>query len=238
MILVVINIIDKMGGVLQRSREEDLPTNINDQEVRQKIESSWTESNILAFEWTALQCQPGSTLSTKTLNKAIPYLQTIFKQKDLNVLEVFAGNCYASQIIYNGIKDKVLSWICTDAINFPKPVLPDSMRFEQLNSVQAVTKFGNEADILLMISPPPFPSLDKKSLGYGDYYACYDFINQNKEKYIFFIGELGVSDGSVGMYKYLTTHPKLTLICRAMLDSNVDVFGDPGEKELFIFLIK
>lgn len=238
MILKYFILREEMGGVLQRSREEDLPSDINDKDVRAKIIASWTEANIISFPWTAEQAKSTSTLSKQTLEKAADNIALLFchHRIDLKILEVFAGNCCASQIIYRAIKDQVISWICTDAININKTIVSDKMRFEHLNAVQGVAKFGNEANVLLLISPPPYSSTKEGDLGYGDYYACHDFLHNNqRQKYIIFIGELGASDGSQGMYKYLTLHPDLNLITRVMLDNSPDVFGDLGEKELFIF---
>ena len=74
--------------------------------------------------------------------------------------------------------------------------------------------------------------------GYGDYYACKDFIGQTEsgmKKQIVFIGELGASDGSPGMYNYMLRHPRLKLSLRKVLyKRNYPVFG-PVEKEVFVF---
>ena len=50
-----------------------------------------------------------------------------------------------------------------------------------------------------------------------------------------FIGELGASDGSDGLYDYLVNGGMWNLMCREMLDCSVDLLGGPCEKELFIF---
>jgi hypothetical protein len=78
--------------------------------------------------------------------------------------------------------------------------------------------------------------------GYADYYACKDWIDMTKKRddkittFIIFIGELGASDGSLGMYKFLMEHNKLKLEVREHLHSpKKDMFGGPIEKELFIF---
>jgi len=74
---------------------------------------------------------------------------------------------------------------------------------------------------------------------YGDYFACRDFIkNIDREKYIVFIGELGASDGSEGMYLYLLEKPMLTCSSRIMIYLGKDSFGGNLEKELFIFKTK
>ena len=97
-----------------------------------------------------------------------------------------------------------------------------------------------------MISPSPYSNFEqsdntsKYDLGYGDYYACHDYIEQTKKgnrRYIIIIGELGASDGSEGIYKYMIEHPSLKIAYRIMLISCFDIFGGPLEKELFIFEI-
>jgi hypothetical protein len=109
-----------------------------------------------------------------------------------------------------------------------------------LNSVDAVEKFGANSNVLLMISPPPSITEEYKC-GYGDYYVCYDFILQTKkqkqEKFIIFIGELGESDGSTGMYKYMIENPDLKLLVREVLLLRKYIFGGNCEEELFIFQI-
>ncbi len=81
--------------------------------------------------------------------------------------------------------------------------------------------------------------------GFGDYYACHDFILQTlsqsaipQQKFIIFVGELGASYGTEGMYKYMLDHPNLNLILRHIILFTKDVFGGNCEKELFIFEIR
>jgi len=57
-------------------------------------------------------------------------------------------------------------------------------------------------------------------------------------KYIIFIGELGASDGSEGMYKYLTLHPRLKTVVREILSNGNGLIGGPIIKEVFVFEIK
>jgi hypothetical protein len=169
------------------------------------------------------------------------------------VLEIFAGNCCASLIVHNKLQNllnnnQIPNWICTDVVNYNNlPDLPTNMKFDELHSVDAVAQYGTHSNVLLLISPPPYSppsnSPNDVDFGYGDYYACYDFIAQTLEletfvtKYIIIVGELGASDGSAGIYQYLTTHKNLNLVQRNMLDKGKDPFGGPVEKELFVFEI-
>lgn len=64
-----------------------------------------------------------------------------------------------------------------------------------LPSEEAVKKFGEECDLLMLISPVPD--------NFMDYYAIKEFENFEKvddKKYVLFFGELGASDGGPGMY--------------------------------------
>ena len=92
-----------------------------------------------------------------------------------------------------------------------------------------------------MICPPPGSIDTENFVGscYGDYFACKKFIATKKgeNKYIIFVGELGASDGSDGMYLYMLTHTRLKLLGRKMIQKGLDNFGGPLEKEVFLFLI-
>lgn len=136
-------------GVLQSSRASDLPENINDPDIRAKITDSWTESNILAYEWNISQSNPTTTMNTMTIKKAGEFIKNYFQsQKNLSVLEIFSGNCIASLIVQNILDTE--NWICTDAIDHK--CKPDKIIFDKLNSVDAVGKYGDKSNILLMIS--------------------------------------------------------------------------------------
>ena len=86
----------------------------------------------------------------------------------------------------------------------------------------------------MMVSPPP-ESLDDNPL-YGDYFTIREWTNVESAKLFIFIGEMGASDGSEGLYYYMTNHPVWKLDYRKMLYSCEDILGGPCEKELFIFV--
>jgi hypothetical protein len=54
-------------------------------------------------------------------------------------------------------------------------------------------------------------------------------------KYIIFVGELGASDGSSGMYLYMLHNTIWKLEIRETISDVPDVFGGIIEKEVFIF---
>lgn len=226
---------------LEISRQEELPNNINLLETRNKIKNNWSKQNILDNKHNLYQSlfdKPIQNINNIILAGNI--IDEYYDNDNLKVLEIMAGNCYASSIIKEKINKKCKSWISTDVITYENR--NESIPFSEDNSISAVDKFGNDANILLLISPLPCnSSIDDKNIGYGDYYACYDFIEQtkiNESKFIIFIGELGASDGSTGMYDYMINNHKLKLVKREMLEKKNDIMTSGFiEKEIFIFLI-
>ena len=82
---------------------------------------------------------------------------------------------------------------------------------------------------IFCLSPPP-------QNNYADYFCIREFEKMNDTTLLIFIGELGASDGSDGLYKYLlldTNYWKLDK--REMLFLGKDMFDGNIEKELFIF---
>src|SRR5437016_4659038 len=117
----------------EASRNANLPKDINCTKIRTKIINSWTEENILAFEFTAEQSSPTPTLKVSTIKKGGQFIKEYFQSHPidggLRVLDVFSGNCHASFIIHNVLTDLVSSWTCTDIIDFKsKPDFPASMK--------------------------------------------------------------------------------------------------------------
>ena len=235
---------------VEMSRSACLPDEIDKPEIRKMIIESWTSENIQGSVLNSSQstrCE--STLGPGTLSKAGKLTAEYFSlhdknKKNLKILEVMAGNCVASKIMCDSLSPYIdmSNWISTDMITCPTRI--KSIPFVPCNPVEAVQKFGPMSDLLLMISPSPYPvykeNSENKDLGYGDYYAVHDYIAQaeHKEcKHIIIIGELGASDGSEGMYKYILNHENLKLVVREILYTGKDIFGGMVEKELFIFLI-
>jgi len=182
------------------------------------------------------QNKPHPTLHHELLASAGKLLYFWLNNKkisDLKILEIMAGNCRASQIIQKEITGKYKSWKMTDIGDY-------STKSEQLDAVCAVEKYGKVYNTLLLICPPPGSAehLGQQS-SYGDYYACKKFIEMEngEQRYIFFIGELGNSDGSQGMYLYMMKHPSLILEFRHPFLITTDHLEGPVEKEVFVFSI-
>lgn len=193
-----------------------------------------------------------STLGEKILSDTGDEIRKFFdveySELQLKILDIMCGNGTSSSFVYDKIQNKISKWIMTDLFDWKKETLPEIFEFKQLNSVASVEEFGCDSNVLLLISPPPASYYDKieANVGFGDFFACKDFIEQtfknhnsdSNSKFIIFVGELGASDGTEGMYKYLTENDCLTLVHRKMLSQRRDMFGGACEKELFIFEIK
>jgi len=126
-----------------------------------------------------------------------------------------------------------------------------------MNYVQIVAKYGQQSNVLLFNMPathtipkfrPSFGSLaliddnDEFYSGYCDYYAIKMFIEQESKesmRMVIFIGEIGVSSGSCGLYAYLLDHPQLDLVLRKEIsqEPSPDHPNYLISHELFIFHI-
>ena len=139
---------------------------------------------------------------TVPLDNAFPIIQKILNtfKNHVNILEVGSGNGYNTKKIAE--LNNIASLKATDIYDYKKRYYEVSVE----SSDDAVKNYIGDIDILLIISPPP-------NDGYMDYYAIkeYELKSQSSPKYLIFIGELGASDGTTGIYQYLTNqHKKLS----------------------------
>lgn len=142
----------------------------------------------------------------------------------LNILEVFAGNGIASKIFLSKITIPFTIYK-SDVNKFEGSLVCNAV--DAIDAAAAIAAVA-QPDTLLMISPPPGKE-------YGDYFCIKKWTEQTNSKYIIFVGELGASDGSDGMYQYLTHHPVWKSIYRDLFAKSVDIFGGPVAKEIFMF---
>jgi hypothetical protein len=141
--------------------------------------------------------------------------------RELRVLEVMAGNGWNSHIIRDISPTK--DYRATDLLRHE----PNYVSIEIMPSEEAVDKYGEDSDLLIMVSPPPNC--------YADYYAIRPF-EDISNKYLLFVGELGAADGGSGMYQYLLgSDTKWTLMYREEADKYKDVYGGDCIKEVFLF---
>lgn len=160
--------------------------------------------------------------------------------KEINILEPFAGNGCASKIIY----DKLITLVpkftlkSTDLLDHSEYISVTSHNVEYgLNAVDTVEKYGDNFNILMMISPPPC-SMKNKYESYCDYFAIKKWTDLPDAKFIIFIGELGASDGSEGLYNFMLNHKTWKLEERHMIYCEHHPVLGEIEKELFIFAKK
>lgn len=219
---------------LEYSRANSLPSNID--ENFELYKSAWHEKTEEMSTGTNNQSNNQSsnspTLNRKTLEKAGWYINEFFSGKDqLKILEIMSGNGLATDIVYDIVIQHLptLVWQATELQILQKI---NKLPIEQnLDSVDAVNKFGPEHNTLLMISPPGGGEITN----YGDYFAIREWTKLQNSKYIIFVGELGASDGSNGIYIYMLENKRWICELRNILMSGIDELGGPIEKEIFIF---
>ncbi len=243
---------------LASSRMVHVEEMLSSPSLRRTIQQSWTQDNIRNLGSNSHQIDKNNatmTLAvlTSAANELASFLKTEYENSlyiyEWDILEVMSGNLVASKCFYDTLMQQNLSnctikWLSTDAIRWPTHY--SDIPFEQCHAVDAVATYGINSNILLMISPPPYKTpIDnelEEDMGYCDYFACCDYIAQTKvlqkKRFIVFVGELGASDGSEGMYCLLMENVHLDLRRRHMLFTGTDICGGPIEKELFIFEIK
>lgn len=264
------------NNCLQLSRESSLPSFIDDDQTRELIRSKW-DVNEIRNKWhsnSELNKTITSTMCTERLEMAGKYMKMFLDEnygktkKPLNILEIMAGNDVATYDLLKNCDPATMGTvITTDIVDcYPDCMTVDWIEFHCHDAIDAVKNHGDNSDILLIICPPPYEFSEEitseticsgkmldGSVGYADYYAYKDFINmtlaaKKTGKYIVFVGELGASDGSIGTYKYLLTHPSLTLLTRELLklpgefdDEDSGKYSrfnfGPVEKEFYIFQI-
>jgi hypothetical protein len=199
---------------------------INFDEINHQINCPvWTDSKYKNLSFN----HGGPFLNPDTLQKAGQKISDFFKNNSFtpHILEVCAGNGNSSFIILQEIlKNNSCTIISTDLYNYPNQEI-NHIVISDYDSGKAVDKFGDNANTLLLISPPPGM--------YADYFAISKWEKLIGHRYIIYIGELGASDGGEGMYRYMLESKIWKLELRYMLSLNSDYFGGNVEKELFIF---
>jgi len=184
-------------------------------------------------------------------HKITPFLD---KYVELDILEVMYGNGYATNIviqilIQKGIK--VNNYVATDIIDYTTRKdldLPNiNFKFDKLDTIDAIEKYSETSNTLLIISPPPSLSVstlkemmeNEYEFGYADFYACHEFIkskkNSKNDNYIIIIGELGASDGTEGIYHYLMNNKEIKLIHENVVSKTSDIIFGAIIKSIYVF---
>ncbi len=220
---------------IEQSRFYELPEDID--EKLNEFKELWKDKTYQCESFNMIDKEE-SYLSKDILTKAGNLIASYMKKNqitDLKILEIMAGTGIASKYMKDGLiknlqEDSNVYWKATELQNISDFVNDDgNIQFEfELDSHEAVVKYDKDYDTLLMISPPP-------GRFYGDYFAIKEWTKLSNSKYIVFVGELGASDGSEGMYKYMMENPIWKCKFSPMLHEGVDIYGGPIEKQLFIF---
>jgi len=155
-------------------------------------------------------------------------------ENNVCVLDPLAANGVASKIIYKQIKEKIPSvkYIASDIQNLSNIMSSKSLNVEfDIDCVDSIIKHQESANVLLLACPPPYSykntNTNEEPSGFVDYFAI--------KKYLIYIGEMGFSDGTSGMYHYMLNHSVWKLEYRKVIIENKDLFGRFIKKEIFIF---
>ena len=160
-------------------------------------------------------------------------------ENNVCILDPLAANGIASKIIYKQIKEKIpnVKYIASDIQNLTGIMTSKSLDVEfDIDCVDSIIKHGENANVLLLVCPPPYsysPTNGEPS-GFVDYFAIKKWTEMRK-KYLIYIGEMGFSDGTSGMYHYMLNHPVWKLEYRRVIIEKEDIFGRLIKKEIFIF---
>lgn len=201
---------------VEHSRACPLPSNLDGE--HEKYRALWGASKLFMSSNPNSQAFH-SNAKMETASVLFGAFVEKFSITKLNILEVFAGNGVASRILLSKLKIPV---------TIHKTDIEAFNGCLTCNAEDAIDIVGDKVDTLLMISPPPGEE-------YGDYFCIKKWTEQPHAKYLIFVGELGASDGSSGMYQYLTRHPVWKSIYREMFAGSSDIMGGPVIKEIFVF---
>lgn len=218
-----------MGAEMSRATEFDSDL-INKFDIYSKL---WTEKECTTNSNNFSKLNK-ATINDESLIKASQIISNYFKNNnmtDLNILEPYAGNGYASKIFKDKLSKQFnVEMKSTDITDFNETSNENCHNVEfGINSYDTVVKYNDDYDILLLNSVPP-------SNNYSDFFCINKWLENSNSKYLIFNGELGASDGSEGLYHYLLTTCSnvLKLGCREVY-CNFTMFGDNCDKEVFIF---
>jgi len=223
---------------LEHSRIVELPNDIDNKYEYYKI--NWTSENIATNRVNEIdkgKCTLGSKIISRAANHILNYLKSN-KLDQIKILEPYAGNGVASNIIYKKLAEEFPNLIMksTDIQNLSDYIDDSSYPVEfDLNSVDTIEKYSQDGfNILMMVSPPP--GSGNRNYDYCDYFAIKSWSQIPSAELLIFVGELGASDGCEGLYDYLIeNNPNWSLEFRKIIYSCIDSLGGPCEKEVFIF---
>ena len=233
----------------ESSRSSSLPRNIDD--YRELIKSYW---NSTKYQDNVVNNAEHTTIDIDKLIYAGYLLSNYFhnnKFTTINILEIGCGSGLASRIIYEQLTSKNNINMISTELQSTGDTSHNNIHFEYgIDSIDAVQKYGEYCNVLMMISPPPGgletsyikspADITSDNAFYMDYFAVNDFYHMKKklfhDLYVVIIGELGASDGTIGIYKYFFDQDSIwTNIYKKDIDKYKDMFGCDCTKTLYIF---
>lgn len=227
-----------------RNYDADLPSHIDSDLFYQTCKDNWDNGKISMADHIT---QNTSTIPEKYLNDCGDIIKKYLKKrkewlgfgKKVKILEPFAGNGVATKIIYSKIiqVNNKIKYIASDLQNLKNcsdSKLSYPVEFG-INCIDSICKHENECEILMLICPPPsIYSPGTIPEGFGDYYSLKKWTELNKKVFIF-VGELGRTDGTEGMYKFLMNHPVWKLAEHKVLQEGSDLFERHISRDIYIF---
>lgn len=165
----------------------------------------------------------------------------ILKNKKIKIIDPFAGNGYASKLIQtilsNCLTQYKIKYIASDFQNLSSIMTDKCLNVEfNIDCIDSIEKHKKDADILLLNCPPPYVyNPNCMPSGFADYFSVKKWTDLNK-KILIFIGELGRTEGTEGMYHYLMNNNPVWKICtKYVIMEGYDLFGKYIQREIFIF---
>lgn len=226
----------------ERNYDADLPEPIDTSMFYQICKENWNRGRITMADHITPNC---STIPEPCLINCGNIIKIYLRKRKswlgdkIKILEPFAGNGVASKIIYSKLiqKNIKIKYVATDLQNLRQIVNPNlSIPVEfGIDCIDSICKHENECEILMLVCPPPSTyNLGSVPEGFGDYYSLKKWTELNKKVFIF-VGELGRTDGTEGMYKFLMNHPIWKLVEHKVLQEGDDIFERHISRDIFIF---
>lgn len=240
------NLADELKKTYNISNEIDLKTPLdkNIDSYRYICKKNWKKSisdmaNYIVKGRTTLPSE-SMVLAGRIIGR---YLKILVDNNRLDpnikIIEPFAGNGVASKIIYDKIIEFIptINYIASDIQDLNTIVDANCLNVEfNIDCVDSIDKHQENSQVLMLVSPPPYTYTynGEEPCGFSDYFSIKRWEELGK-KILIYIGEMGFTDGTSGMYDYMMNHNVWKLKFRKVLIEKNDLFGRLVKKEIFIF---
>ena len=165
---------------------------------------------------------------TCPIHTALPIIKKLLAPiGKFKVMEVGSGNGFNTREI---AKLPEIESIDASDIQKHEPSYYDVAVFPADEFIKS--NWTDEYNMLLMVSP----TNDNVRLDYGSIKALEE--KHTKPVYLMILGELGASDGTVGIYHYLTEGSDWVKTAEVPYLQNIDIFGEPVIKAVNLFYLE